>query len=82
MAIAKVETPFGALGIATSARGVVEVNLLGPVLDDDPSAHSRTYKVRGQLFFASSNDLVYQFDYTDPAQRIVIDMSELSLIHI
>jgi len=38
MVIAKVETPFGALGIATSARGVVEVNLLGPVLDDDPSA--------------------------------------------
>lgn len=38
MAIAQVETPFGALGIATSARGVVEVNLLGPVLDDDPSA--------------------------------------------
>ena len=33
MAIAQVEMPFGALGIATSARGVVEVNLLGPVLD-------------------------------------------------
>lgn len=49
------------------------------VLDDDPSAHSRTYKVRGQLFFASSNDLVYQFDYTDPAQRIVIDMSEAEI---
>lgn len=38
MAVSQVETPFGALGIATSARGVVEVNLLGPVLDDDPSA--------------------------------------------
>lgn len=38
MAISQVETPFGALGIATSARGVVEANLLGPVLDDDPSA--------------------------------------------
>lgn len=38
MAISQVETPFGVLGIATSARGVVEVNLLGPVLDDDPSA--------------------------------------------
>ena len=49
------------------------------VLDDDSSAHSRTYKVRGQLFFASSNDLVYQFDYTDPAQRIVIDMSEAEI---
>ncbi|WP_047260779.1 SulP family inorganic anion transporter [Corynebacterium uterequi] len=40
--------------------------------DDD----TRTYRVRGQLFFASSNDLVYSFDYTDPAPRIRIDMSQ------
>lgn len=40
MAISQVETPFGAVGIAASADGVVEVNLSGPVLDDDPSAHT------------------------------------------
>ena len=35
-----------------------------------------TYTVRGALFFASSNDLVTQFDYAgDPAQ-VVIDLSE------
>ncbi|MCU1689465.1 MAG: sulfate transporter, partial [Jatrophihabitantaceae bacterium] len=41
-----------------------------------PDGGTRIYKVRGALFFASSNDLVTQFDYAgDPAQ-IVIDLSE------
>lgn len=41
MATAQVDIPFGTVGIATSARGVVEVNLSGPVLDDEsPSASS------------------------------------------
>ncbi len=30
----------------------------------------------GELFFASSNDLVYQFDYVDDPANIVIDMSD------
>ena len=34
------------------------------------------YRVRGELFFASSNDLVYQFDYVDDPLNVVIDMSE------
>ncbi|PRC59386.1 sodium-independent anion transporter, partial [Mycobacterium sp. ITM-2017-0098] len=29
----------------------------------------------GELFFASSNDLVYQFNYSDDPANIVIDMS-------
>ncbi len=33
------------------------------------------YAVDGQVFFASSNDLVYQFDYADDPQRVVIDMT-------
>nr|WP_120492610.1 methylated-DNA--[protein]-cysteine S-methyltransferase [Corynebacterium lactis] len=33
MATAQVDTPFGTVGIAASARGVVEVSLTGPVLD-------------------------------------------------
>lgn len=40
--------------------------------DDD----TRVYKVRGELFFASSNDLIYQFDYLGDPPNIVIDMSE------
>ncbi|WIM67781.1 SulP family inorganic anion transporter [Corynebacterium breve] len=34
-----------------------------------------TYQVHGQLFFASSNDLVYQFDYNDEADHIIIDLT-------
>lgn len=35
----------------------------------------RSYQLHGQLFWASSNDLVYQFDYTDEAENIVIDLT-------
>jgi sulfate permease, SulP family len=34
-----------------------------------------TYRVRGQLFFASSNDLVHQFDYANDPDDVVIDFS-------
>ncbi|WP_432789180.1 SulP family inorganic anion transporter [Brevibacterium sp. K11IcPPYGO002] len=34
------------------------------------------YAVRGELFFASSNDLTTQFRYTHDPDRVVIDMSE------
>ena len=30
--------------------------------DDDGVIDTRTYRVTGELFFASSNDLIYQFD--------------------
>jgi SulP family sulfate permease len=42
----------------------------------DPSGTTRTYKVYGELFFASSNDLVYQFDYAHDPANIVIDLSD------
>jgi len=44
-------------------------------LDDDGHVDTRTYRVTGQLFWASSNDLVYRFDYNDTARHIVIDLS-------
>ena len=34
------------------------------------------YTVRGQLFFASSNDLVYAFDYTLPVDQVIVDFSQ------
>jgi SulP family sulfate permease len=34
------------------------------------------YTVRGELFFASSNDLIDQFDYNHDPARVVIDMSQ------
>ncbi len=33
------------------------------------------YRVTGELFFASSNDLVGQFDYAGDPSRVVIDLS-------
>lgn len=44
--------------------------------DHDGDIDTRVYKVRGELFFASSNDLVHQFDYLGDPHNIVIDMSE------
>lgn len=34
-----------------------------------------TYRVHGQLFFASSNDLVYRFDYRGDPPQVRIDLS-------
>lgn len=48
-----------------------------PVITEDGVLESRrVYKVRGELFFASSNDLVHQFDYATDPDHIVIDMSD------
>jgi SulP family sulfate permease len=43
---------------------------------DHPDENTRVYAVRGALFFASSNDLIYQFDYVGDPQNVVIDLSE------
>lgn len=37
------------------------------------------YAVRGVLFFASSNDLVYQFDYVNDPQNIIIDITDAQI---
>ncbi|WIB25527.1 SulP family inorganic anion transporter [Curtobacterium sp. MCSS17_015] len=34
------------------------------------------YRVRGALFFASSNDLVNRFSYAEDPERVIVDMSE------
>ncbi|KZF07477.1 MULTISPECIES: SulP family inorganic anion transporter [unclassified Rhodococcus (in: high G+C Gram-positive bacteria)] len=41
-----------------------------------PDEDTRAYAVKGELFFASSNDLIYQFDYVGDPKNVVIDMSE------
>lgn len=45
-------------------------------VDGDGAADVRVYKVTGELFFATSNDLVYQFDYAGDPERVVIDLSD------
>jgi SulP family sulfate permease len=41
----------------------------------DPDGATMVYRVSGQLFFASSNDLVFRFDYAGDPDAVVIDLS-------
>ncbi len=41
----------------------------------DPDGTTVVYRVTGELFFASSNDLVGQFDYAGDPPHVVIDLS-------
>ncbi|MEU8230486.1 SulP family inorganic anion transporter [Actinoplanes sp. NPDC048967] len=65
------------LGVLTAmvifARRVAHFAQVTSVLD--PDGNTRIYYVHGELFFASSNDLVYQFDYTGDPEHIVIDLT-------
>lgn len=36
----------------------------------------RTYRIEGQLFFASAEDFLSAIDFTEPAQRVRIDLSQ------
>ncbi|MFF8617397.1 SulP family inorganic anion transporter [Streptomyces sp. NPDC015350] len=41
----------------------------------DPDGHTVVYRVTGEIFFASSNDLVGQFDYVGDPDKVAIDLS-------
>ncbi|PXY19274.1 SulP family inorganic anion transporter [Prauserella muralis] len=56
------------------ARRVAHLVSVDSVLD--PDGTTRIYHVTGQLFFASSNDLVFQFDYAGDPPNVVIDLSD------
>ncbi|KXF85804.1 sulfate permease [Rhodococcus ruber Chol-4] len=43
--------------------------------DHDGTVDTRVYRVHGELFFASSNDLIYQFDYVGDPRNVVIDLT-------
>jgi sulfate permease, SulP family len=65
------------LGVLTAmvvfARRVAHFAQVTSVLD--PEGGTRVYHVHGELFFASSNDLVYQFDYAGDPDHVVVDLS-------
>ena len=54
-------------------RRVAHLTTVTEIEQDD--AGVRVYAVTGALFFASSNDLVYQFDYTGDPDDVIIDLS-------
>ncbi|WP_435771492.1 SulP family inorganic anion transporter [Nocardioides sp. SYSU DS0651] len=45
------------------------------LVTDERGATVAVYRVTGELFFASSNDLYTQFDYADDPEQVVIDLS-------
>ncbi|MGA5205542.1 SulP family inorganic anion transporter [Streptomyces variegatus] len=55
------------------ARRVAHLANVTAVTDADGT--TVVYSVTGELFFASSNDLVGQFDYSGDPDRVVIDLS-------
>ncbi|WP_206443162.1 SulP family inorganic anion transporter [Candidatus Protofrankia californiensis] len=56
------------------ARRVAHLVEVSPVTD--PDGGKIVYAVTGELFFASSNDLVRQFDYPNDPDHVVIDLTD------
>ncbi len=64
------------LGVVAAMVGFARrVAHLTIVEGDSATSGTRTYRVRGELFFASSNDLVHQFDYANDPDEVIIDLS-------
>ncbi|WP_328459526.1 SulP family inorganic anion transporter [Actinoplanes sp. NBC_00393] len=80
--IVMLTTVAGTLATHNLAVGVILGVLAAMVIFARRVAHftsvekiNNTYFVRGELFFASSNDLVYQFDYESDPEHVVVDLS-------
>ncbi|MFN3338063.1 MAG: SulP family inorganic anion transporter [Dietzia sp.] len=75
------------LGVVTAmimfARRVAHMTTIEKVAeldtDDDGAVDTRTYRVTGELFWASSNDLVYQFDYSGDPEHVVLDLTDADI---
>ncbi|MDV7999740.1 SulP family inorganic anion transporter [Rhodococcus sp. IEGM 1408] len=75
------------LGVLTAmvmfARRVARMTTVEKVAeldtDDDGEVDTRTYRVTGELFWASSNDLVYQFDYAGDPEHVVLDLTDADI---
>ena len=57
------------------ARRVSHFTTVTRTVDRDAEVPTAHYRVDGELFFASSNDLTTQFEYADDPDDVVIDMS-------
>jgi SulP family sulfate permease len=57
------------------ARRVAHFATVERTLPEDEAVPTAYYCVNGELFFASSNDLTTQFEYSDDPDRVIIDMS-------
>ena len=57
------------------ARRVAHFVSVTRAIDREASVATVRYTVDGELFFASSNDLTTQFEYTHDPERVIVDMS-------
>lgn len=58
------------------ARRVAHLTTTQRELVEDDHGSTAVYRVSGELFFASSNDLFTQFDYVGDPDRVVIDLAD------
>lgn len=58
------------------ARRVAHLTTTQRELVEDEHGPTAVYRVTGELFFASSNDLFTQFDYVGDPDRVVIDLAD------
>lgn len=58
------------------ARRVAHLTDTHRELVEDERGATAVYRVTGELFFASSNDLYTQFEYAADPDRVVIDLSD------
>ncbi|WP_185995487.1 SulP family inorganic anion transporter [Nocardioides campestrisoli] len=57
------------------ARRVAHLTETHRTVVEDEHGPVAVYRVTGELFFASSNDLYTQFDYAEDPERVVVDLS-------
>jgi sulfate permease, SulP family len=65
------------LAMVVFARRAASMASMVSVLD--PTGTVRSYVVTGELFFASTNDLVHDFDLYDAVGEVVIDLTEANV---
>lgn len=58
------------------ARRVAHLTATNRQIVEDETGSTALYRVTGELFFASSNDLYTQFAYGEDPDRVVIDLSQ------
>ena len=63
------------IAMVAFARRVAHLAKVERSLSGEGETQTAYYTVTGALFFASSNDMMTQFEYADDPQRIVIEMS-------
>jgi len=69
------------LGAVFFARRVAHLVNVDSTLEagGEPGTRTRVYRLTGELFFASTNELEHSFDFTDPTPKVVIDLTEAHL---